>query len=73
MKLKFEPVCFFNLYCICIIVQGLFITSLLRELLIFQERSLALSEERPLPALCSSADIRPLKMEDFKYAHEQVY
>ncbi|XP_028771103.1 uncharacterized protein LOC114728373 isoform X2 [Neltuma alba] len=37
-----------------------------------KERGLALSENRPLPALCSSADIRPLKMEDFKYAHEQV-
>ncbi|KAK4282488.1 hypothetical protein QN277_013858 [Acacia crassicarpa] len=37
-----------------------------------KERSLALSENRPLPALCSGADIRPLKMEDFKYAHEQV-
>ncbi|KAF7818214.1 ATPase family AAA domain-containing protein 1 [Senna tora] len=37
-----------------------------------KERTLALSENRPLPALRSSADIRPLKMEDFKYAHEQV-
>ncbi|XP_054817276.1 uncharacterized protein LOC129316897 [Prosopis cineraria] len=37
-----------------------------------KERSLALSESRPLPALRSSADIRSLKMEDFKFAHEQV-
>ncbi|XP_027364490.1 uncharacterized protein LOC113871597 isoform X1 [Abrus precatorius] len=37
-----------------------------------RERSLALSESKPLPGLCSSADIRPLKMEDFRYAHEQV-
>ncbi|XP_027364492.1 uncharacterized protein LOC113871597 isoform X3 [Abrus precatorius] len=37
-----------------------------------RERSLALSENKPLPGLCSSADIRPLKMDDFKYAHEQV-
>ncbi|XP_073223746.1 uncharacterized protein [Cicer arietinum] len=37
-----------------------------------KERSLALAENKPLPGLCSSADIRPLKMEDFRYAHEQV-
>ncbi|GAU39552.1 hypothetical protein TSUD_38050 [Trifolium subterraneum] len=37
-----------------------------------KERSLALAENKPEPELCSSADIRPLKMEDFKYAHEQV-
>ncbi|KAL1331635.1 hypothetical protein HN51_048902 [Arachis hypogaea] len=37
-----------------------------------KERSLAQAENKPLPRLCSSADIRPLKMEDFKYAHEQV-
>lgn len=29
-------------------------------------------ESRPSPALYSSADVRPLKMDDFKYAHEQV-
>jgi hypothetical protein len=39
---------------------------------VFQERSLALAENKPEPELCSSADIRPLKMEDFRYAHEQV-
>jgi hypothetical protein len=39
---------------------------------VFQERTSALAENKPLPGLCSSADIRPLKMEDFKYAHEQV-
>ncbi|THG14971.1 hypothetical protein TEA_025102 [Camellia sinensis var. sinensis] len=37
-----------------------------------KEKSLALAENRPLPALHSSADVRPLSMEDFKYAHEQV-
>ncbi|KHN46576.1 Spastin [Glycine soja] len=37
-----------------------------------KERSLALAENQPLPQLCSSTDVRPLKMEDFRYAHEQV-
>ncbi|XP_019427967.1 PREDICTED: uncharacterized protein LOC109336065 [Lupinus angustifolius] len=37
-----------------------------------KERNSALAENKPLPVLCSSADIRPLKMEDFRYAHEQV-
>ncbi|XP_010931645.1 uncharacterized protein [Elaeis guineensis] len=37
-----------------------------------KERSLALAEGRPLPALRGSDDIRPLSMEDLKYAHEQV-
>ncbi|KAL5136561.1 ATPase family AAA domain-containing protein 1 [Glycine soja] len=37
-----------------------------------KERSLALSESKPLPGLCGSGDIRPLKMDDFRYAHEQV-
>ncbi|GAB4829873.1 hypothetical protein Ancab_019519 [Ancistrocladus abbreviatus] len=37
-----------------------------------KERAIALAENKPLPALYSSADIRPLNMEDFKYAHEQV-
>ncbi|KAM1449536.1 hypothetical protein PS2_008180 [Malus domestica] len=38
-----------------------------------KERSLALAENRPVPELYCSTDIRPLKMEDFKHAHEQVY
>ncbi|RZB85277.1 Protein MSP1 isoform A [Glycine soja] len=38
-----------------------------------KERSLALTENQPLPQLCSSTDIRPLKMEDFIYAHEQCF
>ena len=38
-----------------------------------QERTLALAEERPLPPLRCSDDIRPLNMDDFKYAHEQVF
>ncbi|KAK7344436.1 hypothetical protein VNO77_14034 [Canavalia gladiata] len=37
-----------------------------------RERSLALAENKSLPGLCSSADIRSLQMEDFRYAHEQV-
>ncbi|XP_073310128.1 uncharacterized protein [Primulina huaijiensis] len=37
-----------------------------------KEKVLAEAEMRPLPALYSSADIRPLSMEDFRYAHEQV-
>ncbi|KAM7501228.1 hypothetical protein LguiB_000132 [Lonicera macranthoides] len=37
-----------------------------------KEKSLALAENRPLPALHCSADVRSLSMDDFKYAHEQV-
>ncbi|XP_022758008.1 uncharacterized protein LOC111305081 isoform X2 [Durio zibethinus] len=37
-----------------------------------KERVLAVAENRPVPSLYSSADIRSLKMDDFKYAHEQV-
>ncbi|KAL1825844.1 uncharacterized protein LOC108214240 isoform X1 [Daucus carota subsp. sativus] len=37
-----------------------------------KERALALAENRPLPALHSSVDVRPLCMDDFKFAHEQV-
>ncbi|KAL3849768.1 hypothetical protein ACJIZ3_011650 [Penstemon smallii] len=37
-----------------------------------KEKALAASENRPLPGLHSSADIRPLSMDDFKFAHEQV-
>lgn len=43
------------------------------QLYIFQEKNVALAENRPLPTLYSSADVRPLKLEDFKYAHEQVW
>lgn len=43
------------------------------EYMHIQERALALAENRPLPALHSSADVRPLSMDDFKYAHEQVW
>ena len=38
----------------------------------FQERAAAVAVNRPVPSLYSSADIRSLKMDDFKYAHEQV-
>ncbi|KAJ7977549.1 AAA-type ATPase family protein [Quillaja saponaria] len=37
-----------------------------------KDKMVALAESRPLPALCSSSDVRPLKIEDFRYAHEQV-
>ncbi|KAM2049783.1 hypothetical protein ACFX1T_008152 [Malus domestica] len=37
-----------------------------------KERSLALAENRPVPELYCNTDIRPLKMEDFKHAHDQV-
>lgn len=37
-----------------------------------KEKALALADNRPLPALHCSSDVRPLNTEDFKYAHEQV-
>lgn len=37
-----------------------------------QEKNLAIAEGRPLPTLYGSEDVRPLNMEDFKFAHEQV-
>ncbi|KAK1354592.1 AAA-type ATPase family protein [Heracleum sosnowskyi] len=37
-----------------------------------KERAVALAENRPSPALHSSVDIRPLSMDDFKFAHDQV-
>ncbi|KAJ8898604.1 hypothetical protein K2173_004217 [Erythroxylum novogranatense] len=37
-----------------------------------KERAVASAENKPLPRLYSSVDIRPLKMEDFRYAHDQV-
>ncbi|KAJ0453676.1 putative transcription factor interactor and regulator FHA-SMAD family [Helianthus annuus] len=37
-----------------------------------KEKALALTENKPAPALHSSADVRPLNLDDFKYAHEQV-
>ncbi|CAN6464826.1 unnamed protein product [Victoria cruziana] len=37
-----------------------------------KDKALALAEGRPAPKLSSGADIRPLNMDDFKYAHEQV-
>ncbi|KAM0948537.1 putative transcription factor interactor and regulator FHA-SMAD family [Dioscorea sansibarensis] len=37
-----------------------------------KERNLALADGRPLPALHGSEDIRPLNMDDFKFAHDQV-
>ncbi|XP_022137416.1 uncharacterized protein LOC111008871 isoform X3 [Momordica charantia] len=37
-----------------------------------KERAAALADGRPAPALSGSEDIRPLNMNDFKYAHERV-
>ncbi|PKA58437.1 Katanin p60 ATPase-containing subunit A1 [Apostasia shenzhenica] len=37
-----------------------------------KERKLALSDNRPLPPLYTGEDIRPLNMDDFRHAHEQV-
>ncbi|KAL8054848.1 hypothetical protein ABFX02_04G019300 [Erythranthe guttata] len=37
-----------------------------------KDKALAVAENRPLPALHSSVDVRPLTMDDFKFAHEQV-
>ncbi|XP_052180628.1 uncharacterized protein LOC127793889 [Diospyros lotus] len=37
-----------------------------------KERAAALAEGKTAPALSGSADIRPLNMDDFKYAHERV-
>lgn len=38
----------------------------------YQERTLALAEDRPVPLLYGSSDVRPVKLEDFKRAHDQV-
>lgn len=53
--------------------------SLLNKLIILfllwlcrQECAAALADGRPAPALSGSEDIRPLNMNDFKYAHERV-
>ncbi|KAF7093908.1 hypothetical protein CFC21_096285 [Triticum aestivum] len=37
-----------------------------------KEKSLAIIEGRPEPALLTADDIRPLRMDDFKSAHDQV-
>ncbi|XAR67906.1 Adenosinetriphosphatase [Bertholletia excelsa] len=37
-----------------------------------KEKAAALAEGKPPPALSGSADIRPLNMDDFKFAHERV-
>ncbi|CAN4091439.1 unnamed protein product [Withania somnifera] len=37
-----------------------------------KEKAWSIAENRPTPTLYSSSDIRPLNMDDFKYAHEQV-
>ena len=37
-----------------------------------QEKNLAKTEGRPEPALYGSEDTRPLSIDDFKSAHEQV-
>ncbi|GKB01508.1 ATPase family AAA domain-containing protein 1-A-like protein [Tanacetum coccineum] len=43
----------------------------IREIL-EKDNALALAKNRPLPALHSSADVRPLNLDDFKYAHDQT-
>lgn len=37
-----------------------------------QDKALALEENRPVPGLHSSVDVRPLNSDDFKFAHDQV-
>ncbi|XP_021615061.1 uncharacterized protein LOC110616864 isoform X2 [Manihot esculenta] len=37
-----------------------------------KERAAAVAEGKPAPTLSSGADIRPLNIDDFKYAHERV-
>lgn len=37
-----------------------------------KEKRLAIAEGRPEPELLTADDIRPLKMDDFKSAHDQV-
>ncbi|XP_076889037.1 uncharacterized protein LOC143539671 [Bidens hawaiensis] len=37
-----------------------------------KEKATALAENKPVPPLHSSADVRPLSFDDFKNAHEQV-
>nr|XP_043640008.1 uncharacterized protein LOC122611104 [Erigeron canadensis] len=37
-----------------------------------KERAAAIAEGKPAPALSESSDVRPLNLEDFKTAHEQV-
>ncbi|KAM5571689.1 hypothetical protein ABKV19_011998 [Rosa sericea] len=37
-----------------------------------KDRAAAIAEGKPIPALSSSGDVRPVNMDDFKYAHEQV-
>ncbi|KAL8256431.1 hypothetical protein R6Q59_031498 [Mikania micrantha] len=37
-----------------------------------KERAAAISDGKPAPALSESSDIRPLNLDDFKFAHEQV-
>ncbi|CAL4978943.1 unnamed protein product [Urochloa decumbens] len=43
-----------------------------KEKKVHNEKNLAKSEGKPEPALYSSEDIRPLSIDDFKSAHEQV-
>ncbi|KAK4758646.1 hypothetical protein SAY87_019947 [Trapa incisa] len=46
----------------------------IREILEIEkkEKTSALAENKPVPMLYSSSDVRPLKMEDFKRAHDQI-
>ena len=37
-----------------------------------QDRAVAIAERKPAPTLSESSDVRPLNLEDYKSAHEQV-
>ncbi|XP_048543975.1 uncharacterized protein LOC125522974 [Triticum urartu] len=55
---------------LCVTAAGRPIRDLLeREI---KEKSVAIAEGRPEPALLTADDIRPLRMDDFKSAHDQV-
>lgn len=58
--LTFNP---FDCFSLCEYVNYIFF---------LQEGAAAIAEGKPAPALSESSDIRPLNLEDFKFAHEQV-
>lgn len=55
-----------------VITCGLLIKTRSRCFVELQERIVAQTENRPMPFLYNSTDIRPLTMNDFKLAHELV-
>jgi hypothetical protein len=52
--------------------NSLFFFSVLSYIFFVQERAKAEAENRPVPPLHDSADVRSLSTADFKFAHEQV-